>query len=455
MRCHPNARLRIALLTYRGKPTCGGQGVYARQLSRALVDLGHHVEVFSGPPYPDIDAPTPVHELPSFDFYDETGPMQWPPLGAIRTFADWVEVGQFATGVFPDPLAFSLRAWRALRSRVNDFDIVLDNQSLGYGLLAIEQMGLPVIATIHHPVTIDRRLEIEAADKWVDKYFRHRWYSFTTMQGRVARRLRRVITDSDSSQADIHRDYGVPLDRLNVVPVGVDQDTFRPLPHVQRRPGRLVSMASADAPMKGLRYLLEALAQLRRDGRDTTLLVIGKLKPDSPSARTIRELGLGGAVEFVNGVSDERLAELLNEAEVGVVPSLYEGFSLPAIEIMCSGVPLVATTGGALPEVVGADGDTALLAEPGDAGSLATAIGRALDDGELRTRIAANGRRRAVERWTWRHTALATVEHQRALLEDSERVESRRPGGREAAPRFAADPAPELSAEPLPAAARI
>ena len=428
--------LSIAYLTYRGKPHVGGQGVYTRHLTKALVDLGHHVEVLGGQPYPILDERVPLHELPSLDIYNDHFPMRMPGLWELKSFGDWVEVTAFSFGTFPEPLAFSVRAAQYLRGRVNDFDLVQDNQSLGYGLLAMQRMGLPVLATIHHPITVDRRLEMEHAETRWGRISKARWYAFTKMQTRVASRMTRVITVSQNSRDDIAADHEVPLDRLHVVPVGVDQELFRPLDNVTRIPGRLITTASADVTMKGLRYLLEAVAKLRTE-REVSLVVIGREKEGGPSSRLLDELGLRDIVEFVTGVPEERIIELYSEAEVAVVPSLYEGFSLPAIEAMSCGVPLVATTGGALPEVVGKDNETALCVPPGDSAALAAKIALALDDPELRARIGAAGRQRVIDRWTWRHTAVGTIEHYRALLAETAHIERHRPGGRRAAPRFA------------------
>ncbi len=427
--------LRIAFLSYRGKPHVGGQGVYTRHLTRALVDLGHEVEVLGGQPFPVLDERVPLVELPSLDIYNDHFPMRLPGPWEVKTWGDFVEVASFMGGSFPEPLAFSVRAWQHLRPRINDFDVVQDNQSLGYGLLGIERAGLPVLATIHHPITVDRRLEMEYAETPWKRFSKARWYGFTKMQTRVANRMPRLITVSKNSLADIHADHEVPLDRLHVVPVGVDQELFRPLPGVERIPGRLITTASADVTMKGLRYLLEAVAKLRTE-RHVELVVIGRLKEDGPSARIIDELGLRDAVTFITGVPEQRIIELYSEAQVAVVPSLYEGFSLPAIEAMACGVPLVATTGGALPEVVGADNETALLVPPGDPEALAATIGVALDDAALRDRIGAAGRQRVIERWTWRHTAVGTVEHYRALLAETAHLQMRRPGGAGSAPRY-------------------
>jgi glycosyltransferase involved in cell wall biosynthesis len=257
---------------------------------------------------------------------------------------------------------------------------------------------------------------MDHAESWWQRFSKSRWYAFTRMQTRVAERLERVITVSENSRADIHRDHRVPLERMEVVPVGVDPELFRPLDHIERTPGRLITTASADVAMKGLAYLLEALAKLRTE-RDLDLTVIGKPKEAGKAARAIADLGLSDHVSFISGVPDERIVELYAEAELAVVPSLYEGFSLPAIEAMCCGVPLVATTGGALPEVAGRDNETAFLVEPGDGSALAARIATALDDPDLRDRVGAAGRRRVVERWSWRHTAERTVEQYRILLE--------------------------------------
>ncbi|MXZ84208.1 MAG: glycosyltransferase family 4 protein [Acidimicrobiia bacterium] len=409
--------LKIALLSYRGKPHCGGQGVYVHHLSKALTDLGHHVEVLSGQPYPVLDERVPLHELPSLDIFNDAYPGRMPGFWEIKSWADAAEVGSFMTGAFSEPLAFSIRAWQMLRSRVGDFDLVHDNQSLGYGLLAMERDGLPVLGTIHHPITVDRQLELEHARSPIERLGKRRWYSFTRMQAQVARRLRRIITVSESSRDDIARDQKVPRHLMHVVPVGVDPEQFRPLPGVDRNPQQIITTASADVPMKGLRYLLEAVAKLRTE-RDVRLIVIGKPREGGTSAEAIHNLGLSQMVEFISGVPDERIVELYATSSVAVVPSLYEGFSLPAIEAMCSGTPLVATTGGALPEVAGPDGQTCVSVPPGDSEALAAALSRVLDDPEMAARIGAAGRERVISRWSWRHTAEQTVEHYRALLDE-------------------------------------
>ena len=423
----PDAPLKIAYLTYRGKPHVGGQGVYTRHLTKALADLGHTVEVFGGQPYPILDERITLTKLPSLDTFNDYFPGRFPGFWELKTREDALEMAWFMTGVFPEPRAFSARAARELKPRAGEFDLVHDNQCLGYGILKIEEK-IPTIVTLHHPITKDRELEMSHAKTFPRKLSVGRWYSFVKMQGKVASKMPRIVVVSQNSIDDIHTDMGVDIDRMRLVPVGVDPDLFKPLDHVTRRPGRLITTASADVALKGLSYLLEAMAKLRTE-RDVTLTIIGKPRPGH-SMDLIDSYGLAPHIEFVSGVTDERIVELYAEAEMAVVPSLYEGFSLPAIEAMCTGTPLVATDGGALPEVTGADGDTVLQCPAGDKDALAVAIARGLDDPELRARIGAAGRQRVLDRWTWKLCALQTVEQYREVLAMPQNVAKLRANGR-------------------------
>jgi len=401
--------LRIALLSYRSKPHCGGQGVYVRHLSRELAALGHHVEVFSGQPYPELEDVASggphLRALPSLDLYRDDDPFRTPRPSEFRDGVDLLEVATMWTGGFPEPLTFSLRAARELLARRGEFDVVHDNQSLGYGLLRLVRAGVPLVATLHHPITIDRRHEVAAAPSVVKRMSLRRWYGFTRMQGRVARRLPTLITVSESSARDIIDEFGVRRNRVRVVPVGVDTEVFRPS-SAPRVPGRIVAVSSSDSPMKGARVLLEAVAKLRTE-RDVELVMVGRPRADGPVVRAVDELNLADAVRFVTGLPDPALAGLFGSAEVAVVPSLYEGFSIPAVEAMACATPLVASRGGALPEVVG---DCGVLVEPGNPSDLADALAALLDDEPRRRRLGAAGRRRVEERYTWRATAAATAE---------------------------------------------
>ncbi|GHA91421.1 MULTISPECIES: glycosyltransferase family 4 protein [Streptomyces] len=406
--------LRIALLTYKGNPFCGGQGVYVRHLGRELARLGHSVEVIGAQPYPVLDEGVPLTELPSLDLYRQPDPFRTPGRGEYRDWIDLAEVATMWTGGFPEPLTFSLRARRHLRARRGDFDIVHDNQTLGYGLLG--DLGAPLVTTIHHPITVDRQLDLDAAESVRRRLSVRRWYGFTRMQKRVARRLPSVLTVSGSSQQEIVEHLGVRRDRVRVVHIGADTGLWSPDPSVAEVPGRIVTTSSADVPLKGLVHLVEALAKLRTENPRAHLVVVGKRAEDGPVAQAIERYGLQDAVEFVKGISDAELVDLVRSAQVACVPSLYEGFSLPAAEAMATGTPLVATTGGAIPEVTGPDGETCLAVPPGDAGALAAALGRLLGDPDLRARLGAAGRDRVLDRFTWARAALGTVELYRRAI---------------------------------------
>jgi glycosyltransferase involved in cell wall biosynthesis len=403
--------LRIALLSYRSKPHCGGQGVYVRHLSRELDALGHQVEVFSGQPYPELDPGPRLTRIPSLDLYRDPDPFRTPHWDEYRDWADVLETVMMWGGAFPEPLTFSIRARRALAARAGDFDVVHDNQGLGYGLLGLGRPALPVVASIHHPISVDRRIELAALGP-LDRLSRRRWYGFVRMQARVARRLARagpLITVSASSQRDICRDFKVPPERVRVIPLGVDTRVFRPR-EAGRIPGRIIAVASADSAMKGTSTLLQAVAKLATD-RDAHLVIIGR--PAPATERLAAQLSLADRVTFTHGLDEQAFSALLASAEIAVVPSLYEGFSLPAVEHMASGTPLVASRSGALPEVTG---DAAALVTPGDSEELAAVLRRLHDSPAERAALADRALRRVGERFAWPAVAQATVAQYREAI---------------------------------------
>ena len=393
--------LRIALLSYRSKPHSGGQGVYVRHLSRELAARGHHVEVFSGQPYPELDKGPVLRKVPSLDLYRDDDPFRTPKREELRDWTDALEVAMMWGGAFPEPLTFSVRALRALRDRPGGFDIVHDNQGLGYGMLGMRRLGVPLVTSIHHPITVDRRLDL-AGRNWHERLNKSRWYGFVRMQGRVARRVGPLLTVSSSSKEDICRDFRINPAKVHIIPLGVDTRLFRPRPEQPRIPGRIVAVTSADLPLKGLPTLLRAVAKLVTE-RDAHLVVIG-----TPSAATrdqLTQLALGERVTFASGLPDAEYARVLASAEVAVIPSLYEGFSLPAVEHMASGTPLIASKAGALPEVTG---DAATLVPPGDPEELAAALRLLLGDEGARVEHMERGLARVRERFAWPAVAAAT-----------------------------------------------
>lgn len=401
--------LRIAVTLYRGNPHSGGQGVYTAFLTRELAALGHHVEVFSGPPYPELDARVVLRKVPGLDLLREPDPFRIPRPSEYRSVEDLLEVGLMSIGAFPDPKGFGWRLRHHFDELRRDFDVIHDNQSLNWTLAKLARSGTPVLASIHHPISVDRRLALAAASSMKARVGLRRFYSFIPMQVAVARELQRILTVSTSSAGDLARELGIDRRRIAIVPIGVDTDLYAPQPDVHRERGLVCTTASADVPLKGLRYLIEAISLLQ----DTRLIIMGPHQNSTELPLLIARFGLQDRVTVTGVLSREEMVKIYARASVAVVPSLYEGFSLPAVEAMSCAVPLVASRGGALPEVVG---DAGAMTTPGSARSLAEAIESVLASGAVALERGFYARERAIARFSWRSTATATVGYYRELL---------------------------------------
>jgi len=405
--------LRVCLLSYRSNPHCGGQGVYVKNLSAALAQLGHQVEVISGPPYPELAPGVALTKLPSLDLYDPENPFRLPRIRELADPVNFYEWASVSTMGFPEPLTFGIRAWMHLKKRAREFDVVHDNQSLSYGILGISRF-LPTVATIHHPITVDRDLAMASVRSWLKKAQIRRWYSFVGMQRRVSRHMLRTITVSEASKKDICRVFPVAPSSMRVVPNGVDTGLFRPLSENGRNIKHVLVTNSADTPLKGLYHLLKAIHEVRAADPEVRLVVVGTPKKDGGILRLVRELSLGDVVRFTGRLSDDAFVRQYAAAGMAVVPSLYEGFGLPAIEAMACGVPVISTTGGALPEVVG---DAGVLVPPGDHHALARAILDLSRNPEKAAALGRAGYERVLALFTWERTARLTAEVYREAMD--------------------------------------
>jgi glycosyltransferase involved in cell wall biosynthesis len=410
-----DAPLRICILTYRGNPSSGGQGVYVRRISRALKDLGHSVDVVAGPPYPILDDDIVLHKLPSLDLYNPDDLFRTPHLKELKSPVNLLEWLLLSSGGFPEPFTFSLRAYAFLKRNRHLYDVVHDNQCLAYGMLGIKNL-LPLVTTIHHPITKDRDIEVSAQPNIFRRIQKWRWYSFLGMQKRVARNLGHLITVSEASKKDISCDFKVDATNFNVVPNGINTEIFYPIPGNIRPENRLIVTNSADTPLKGLKYLLQAIDRIRRK-RDIHLTVIGKPKPGGAIEQLVKDLNLQDVVTFTGRIDEEEFAGYYANSTIAVVPSIYEGFGLPAGEAMACAVPVISTTGGALPEVVG---DAGLLVPPADDSALEKAIITLLDNPGMCHKLAKAGYERVIRNFTWENTALATMDvYKEAIYADS------------------------------------
>jgi glycosyltransferase involved in cell wall biosynthesis len=408
--------LKICLLSYRSNPHCGGQGVYLKNLSRALKDLGHTVEVISGPPDPQLDDDIPLYQLPGLDLYNPHDPFRVPALKELMNPVNLLEWIGVSTMGFPEPFTFGLRAYHFVKPRLRTYDIVHDNQSLSYGLWAINKK-VPTIATIHHPVTVDRKIAIQSESAAFKKMKQWRWYSFIGMQKRVAGSLNRIITVSNSARNDISRDFGIPPGKFQIVPNGINTDLFYPIPEIEREKNRIIVTNSADTPLKGLFFLFKAVAELART-RDINVTVVGTPKKDGPIVKLIRELDIGHLIQFTGRIDNEEFVQHYARATVAVVPSVYEGFGLPVGEAMACGVPVISTTGGALPEVAG---DAAILVPPADPMALVRAIREVLGNPRRAKELGMTGYQRVQAHFTWQKAAEKTIDAYREVIRDYRR----------------------------------
>ena len=414
MRSKTNSRpLRICLLTYRGNPNCGGQGVYIKHLSKALSDLGHQVDVLSGPPYPHLDPDVRLKKLPSLDLYNAEHPFRVKKVSSLANPLNMYEFLTMCSGRFPEPYTFGVRAYNYLQKNNDKYDIVHDNQCLAYGIGKIAQHVVPTIATIHHPITVDRQEEFKSATTRRKIRKIKRWYSFISMQKEVARQLSHIVTVSECSKIDIAEEFSINLSKFRVVYNGIMKEYFYPVNNKLRPENSIIVTNSADTPLKGLRYLLEAVS-IVREKQSVKLTVIGEPKKNGIIKKLVEELRISDIVHFTGRIANEEFADYYSKATIAVVPSLYEGFGLPAAEAMACGVPLISTSGGALPEVVG---DAGIIIPPADAASLAREIIYLFNNPDQRKKFSRAGIERVDAIFNWPQAAREMVEVYREAID--------------------------------------
>lgn len=407
----PFRPLKIALLGYRSHPHVGGQGIYLTYLSRALHAMGHTVHVYSGPPYPELDDDIPLIKVPSLDLYAHENHMRALRWHHLRAYSDVYEWWTMATGGFGEPYTFGRRIQRQLKH--SDYDIIHDNQSLCDGLVTLQNHGHTVVSTLHHPIHQDRQLAIDACKNWGERLLVKRWYSFLNMQERVVKKLHHIVTVSHTSQADIATHFKRPAAQTPVISNGIDTHTFTPQPHIKTVPYRLITTASADQPLKGLAFLLEAVALLCEDYPELNLRVIGKVKEGGSTDTLLKTLKLQDRVSFISGISTQALVEEYAAAQIAVSPSLYEGFGLPAGEAMACGLPIIATDGGALPEVVGEAGH---IVPKGNSHAIADKIRWLLAHPSAMMNDGLRAREHIVQKFSWENVAQALTQYYYDIL---------------------------------------
>ncbi len=404
--------MRAAFLCYRGTMTSGGQGMYLHSLTRELASLGWEIDCFSGPPQADPMPWARVFPIENQRFwgkrFDPRPGAFLPRPNPLRILSplNLFEYAVTAFGFFPEYTSFSLRAAQAVIGRLRAgvrYDLVHDVQSVSYGLLWLQALGLPVVTTIHHPLSIDLESSLARDTTFLDRKGTLTFYPVGT-QARVARRLAAVITSSEASATAIERGFGVDRARIHNVTNGVD---LPPPGELRPRPERtqLLFLGRASDPNKGLEFLLGALPLLPTD---ITLRVLDHYPHGSTLDTRIRELRIGERVRFEGKLPRADLEVAFRSAAVVVLPSLYEGFGLPALEALAAGTPVVATRAGALPEVLAEAGAGKLVAAR-DSAALAKGIGEVLERWEDAQREAVEARTRIERAFGWGAVARRTV----------------------------------------------
>lgn len=380
--------------------------------------MGHQVEVIAGEPYPQLVSGVKLVKLPGLNLFAAKSHITALRPKHLLSWTDFFEWFSMLTGGFPEPYTFGRRLVRYFNSQPTNYDIIHDNQSLCYGIVQLQKMGYPIVTTIHHPITSDREIALQSADKWKIRLLIKRWYNFLRMQKKVAQQLEHLVTVSDTSRRDIAEAFAIAPEKIEKVYNGIDTEIFSPQKNANKKPLTIMTTASADAPLKGLGFLIKAISILKYEFPDIELLIVGKPSKDSDTEELINSLGLGKSVNFVSDIATDTLVDLYNQATVVVVPSIYEGFGFPAGEAMACGAPLISTNGGALPELVG---DAGIIVDKGDAQAIADAARELLDDPNKRLELSKKGRKRIELLFNWQRTALDMTRIYESILNRSEK----------------------------------
>ena len=397
--------MKIGLLSYRSNPYSGGQGIYIRHLSKALSKLGHEVSVISGQPYPELDDSINLIKLPGLGLFESSERFSAFKISFFWNLLNFYEWFTVMTGGFPEPYAYGRRVYRLLKKTNFNFDILLDNQSLSSSLLKI-QKEFPLVVTIHHPITRDHKLEMDNAKNWKERLSSNRWHNFLPMQKRTASKLQNIICVSQSSKEDVIAEFNVKEERITVIPNGIDIENFKPSSDSKTLDFKIVTTASSDIPLKGLRHLILALPRVLREYPLTRLTVIGKSPKKSKLNKLIDDLNLEDKITFKSGISENEIVDIYHDSDIAVIPSLYEGFGFGAGEAMACGVPLISTDSGGLKQVIG---ESALKIEPGSVQQIEESIIKLFNEEETRNELSKKGRERMEELFDWEIAAKAYI----------------------------------------------
>ena len=412
-----NQKLKIAICSYRSAPFGGGQGIFIYELSKALNDLGHQIDVISGPPYPNLEESIRLIKSPGLNLFRTFNFKERLKIffeKKNKSLDDWYEFFSTLFGGFPELKTFGNRARKLLNE--SSYDLVIDNQSLSYGILEV-QKNVPLIEIIHHPITKDLYYDLQFSKGIIQKISKWRWFSFLKMQKKVAIQLKVISSPSDNSKKDIAKDFGVAKKNISVIHNGIDYLTFTPLEDIQRVPNQIITTASADVPLKGLDFTLYAIARLKEDYPELRLVIIGEPRPEGHTERLIKKLQIEKNIFYRSSLTRDEIAVEYAKSNIAIVSSLYEGFGFPVGEAMSCAIPLIATNVASIPEITG---PFAELIPAESSKAIESAIRNIFANPESYQVKADAGRIHIIENFNWQKIALSYEELMYKTIEEFE-----------------------------------
>ena len=388
--------LKIALLSYRSDPYSGGQGIYIKNLSEALHDRGHDITIFSGNPLPEVSMDIKVEKIDTPGFFET-----FDSLERLKIFSsleknrlNFLDFFETFTGTFTEPVFFGERLVKNkfFQESVDRFDIFHDNQSISsYPETVLKRL----VTTLHHPIHVDKEIDLASEMNFFSKLSIKRWYSFLNFQKKNLRNVKKVISPSASSKKDICRYFEYPSENISVIWNGINLDDCK-FHQREKFNSNFVTIISSDVPMKNLKTLLKALHLLKHEGLSANLTIIGDLREDNK--KLIRNLGLTNEINYKSKLTRAELIQSLNHADIGIAPSSYEGFGFPLVEMIATGLPVIVSDKASLPELAGSAG---LIFNSEDSGDLKNKMKELMENHVLRNKLTENSKLRRDDFFGW------------------------------------------------------
>ena len=388
--------LKIALLSYRSDPFSGGQGIYIKNISEALHNRGHEITIFSGNPLPEVNKAIKVVRIETPGFFETFDSLErlkiFTSLEKNRlNFMDFFET---FTGTFTEPVFFGERLVKNkyFQETIDEFDIFHDNQSISsYPETVLKKL----VTTLHHPIHVDKEIDLTSEKSFLSRLSIKRWYSFLNFQKKNLKAVKKVISPSLSSKNDICRYFDYPSKNISVIWNGINLDDCK---FHQRESfnANFVTIISADVPMKNLKTVLKALHLLKQEGINAKLTIVGDLREDNN--KLIDRLGLTKEITYKSKLPRKQLIQSLNNADIGIAPSKYEGFGFPLVEMIATGLPVIVSDKASLPELAGNAG---LIFNSSDSNDLKEKMKELIENAALRNKVTENSKLRRDDFFGW------------------------------------------------------